>query len=303
MSSNNNQANGQNSVQNGTEAVQSNTLVPVEKTIADSVLNKIKVFQETGTLNIPNTYSAPNALRVAWLILQETKDRNNKPVLEVCTKESVANALLKMIILGLNPAKRQCSFIAYGNQLACQREYQGTIAIARRHGVKEVTAEAVFKGDVFEYIIDPETGTKKVTKHEQKLENIESGVVVAAYATKFYEDGRKVTEIMSMSQIKKAWMQGATKGESTAHKNFPDEMAKKTVIGRLLKSDINSSDDGDLFDDDDTPKRDVVSAGAKQEIEDNANKKEMGFEDAHVVETSTQPEPQTTDTEAKPVPF
>ena len=269
------------------------TLIPVEKTIADNVLNKIKLFEETGTLNIPKNYSASNALRIGWLILQETKtgkDDNKRPVLEVCTKESIANALLRMIILGLNPAKRQCSFVAYGNQLTCQREYQGTVTIAKRHGVKNVTGCAVYKDDVFEYVIDPKSGIKTVTKHEQTLESVESGVVKAAYAIKEYEDGRTVTEIMSMGQIKKAWMQGPTKGESPAHKNFPDEMSIKTVINRLLKPDVNSSDDGDLFGDDDTdtPTRDVVSANAQHQITENANKKTLGFTDAEVV--TKQPE-------------
>lgn len=264
-------ANGQNAQQ------QAIALVPQEKNISDSVLAKIKVFEETGTLNIPANYSAPNALRIAWLILQETKDLNKKPVLESCTKESVANALLRMIILGLNPAKRQCSFIAYGNQLTCQREYQGTVVIAKRHGVKDVTGCAVFKDDVFEYEIDPTTGNKKVVKHVQTIDSVDTGVVKAAYATKVYEDGRTVTEIMSMSQIKKAWMQGMTRGESPAHKNFPDEMAIKTVKNRLLKPDVNSSDDADLFghDDEDTPTRDVVSSNVQHQISEGANRKEM----------------------------
>jgi recombination protein RecT len=290
MSTNNNGQTAQ-TAQNG-QAQQNgqqpgNAVVQVEKNIADNVLNKIKLFEETGTLNIPKKYSASNALRIGWLILQETKTggQEKRPVLEVCTKESIANALLRMIILGLNPAKRQCSFVAYGNQLTCQREYQGTVTIAKRHGVKEVTGCAVFKGDVFEYIIDPTTGNKTVTKHDQKLENIEEGVVIAAYATKEYEDGRKVTEIMAMSQIRKAWMQGPTKGESPAHKNFPDEMAIKTVKNRLLKPDVNASDDSDLFDEgDDMPTRDVVSSNVQLQITENANKKEIGFDEAEVTD-------------------
>ena len=254
----------------------------LEKNISDIVLAKIKVFEETGTLNVPKNYSPANALRIAWLILQETKNMDKRPVLDVCTRESVANAMLRMIILGLNPVKRQCSFIAYGNQLTCQREYQGTIAIAKRHGVKKVTGCAVFKDDTFEYII-LEDGTHKVSKHLQTIESIDSGVVKAAYATKEYDDGSKETKVMSMSQIKKAWEQGQTKGQSPAHKNFPDEMAIKTVINRLLKPDVNSSDDADLFvdqddDEDNTNGKDQVLSTVQNRIEEGANKKEAGFE-------------------------
>lgn len=278
--------------QTGAPAGQNNNqvqVVEVEKSLADNVLNRIKVFEETGTLNLPKGYSAPNALRIGWLMLQDTKTRDGRKVLEACTKESIANSLLRMIILGLNPAKRQGSFIAYGNELTFQREYQGTIAIAKRHGVKNVTGCAVFKDDVFEYII-LEDGTKKVTTHKQTIESIESGVVKAAYATKEYEDGRKVTEVMAMSQIRKAWAQGATKGESPAHKNFPDEMAIKTVINRLLKQDVNSSDDADLFTEDQDEKINTinpVAADVKHQISERANRVEAGFEDQGQEETPT----------------
>jgi recombination protein RecT len=249
------------------------TVVPgVDKNISESVMSRIKTFEETGTLHLPKSYSAPNALRIAWLMLQETKTTDKRPVLEACTKESIANSLLRMIILGLNPVKRQCSFVAYGNQLTCQKEYQGTVAIAKRHGVTDVTGCAVFKDDEFEYVIDPVTGNKTVTKHIQTIESIDTGIVKAAYATKKYDDGRVVTEVMSMSQIKKAWMQGPTKGDSPAHRNFPDEMAIKTVKNRLLKPDINSSDDADLDIDDEMDSRDVLTENVKHQISESANK-------------------------------
>ena len=58
-----------------------------EKSIADNVLNRVKAFEETGMINVPKDYSAPNALRAAWLILLETKTLDKRPVLEACTKE------------------------------------------------------------------------------------------------------------------------------------------------------------------------------------------------------------------------
>jgi recombination protein RecT len=38
-------------------------------------------------------------------------------VLQACTRDSIANALLDMAVQGLNPAKKQGYFIAYGKQL------------------------------------------------------------------------------------------------------------------------------------------------------------------------------------------
>jgi len=288
---------------NGTPA---NGVAILEKNIAENVLERIRVFEETGSINIPKNYSAANALRVGWLILQETKTSDKRPVLDVCTKPSIANALLKMIILGLNPAKRQCSFVAYGNELTCQREYQGTVAIAKRHGVKNVSGCAVFKEDVFEFITLPKTGYHQVTKHEQSLSSIEAGIVVGAYATKEYEDGSSVTLVMAFSQIKKAWMQGAAKGDSPAHRNFPDEMAIKTVKNRLLKPDVNSSDDSDLFiDDEDIPTReDQKMADVKHRIAENGNKTSVGFAESEVVENIPKKEDpiiQKTPAQAEPV--
>lgn len=257
--------------------------VQPDKNIADLVLAKVKVFEETGNLNVPKGYSAPNALKIAWLMLQETKTADKTPVLQACSRESIANALLKMIIQGLNPAKRQCSFIAYGKQLQLQREYAGSIAIAKRDaGIKKVVGMAVFKDDVFEYEIDPSTLHKKVTKHIQTLESMGSGEVKGAYAIKFYEDGTSETEIMPMSQIRKAWEQGPTKGQSPAHKNFPDQMAIKTVINRLLKIDINSSDDSGILGDDGTDENgnDKKMADVKHAIADKANKTELSLEDS-----------------------
>lgn len=250
-----------------------------EKSIAENVLNRVKAFEETGMINVPKDYSAPNALRAAWLILLETKTLDKRPVLEVCSKESIANALLKMVIQGLNPVKHQCAFIAYGNTLNMQREYAGTIAIAKRDaGVKSVAANVVYEGDEFAWDNNPETLEKKVTKHTQSLDSLEKANIKGAYAIVEYADGKRKTEIMSWGQIQKAWQQGPTKGQSPAHKNFPDQMAMKTVINRALKIDVNSSDDGALLDDE-PQNNDVKMAFVKQEVLDNANKTPLGIDE------------------------
>jgi recombination protein RecT len=116
-----------------------NQLAMVKKDTVDIVAAKVKQFQENGELHFPANYSPENAMKSAWLILQTIKDRNQKPALEVCTRDSVANALLDMVVQGLNPAKKQCYFIVYGNQLVCQRSYFGTMAVTKRvTGAKDI---------------------------------------------------------------------------------------------------------------------------------------------------------------------
>ncbi|HRA42350.1 MAG TPA: recombinase RecT [Gammaproteobacteria bacterium] len=256
----------------------SNEVAKKSQTIVDSTLARINEMKSLGNLTLPPDYSAPNALNAAWLILQEVKTMDKKPVLEACTRESIAYALLSMAIQGLNPMKRQCSFIAYGNKLNLQREYQGSIAIAKRAGLKSVIANPIFNGDEFAVEVDAETGRKKIVKHVPSWESF-GGEVKGAYAVIEMQDGSKNIEVMSISQIRAAWNQGATKGQSPAHKNFPDQMACKTVINRALKTIINSSDDSALFEEDDQPLVDAKTSHVHQVIEDNSNKSEIGFEE------------------------
>lgn len=222
------------------------------------VLTQVTNFQKTGELVLPENFSPGNALKSAWLILLETQTRDKKPVLDACTKESICNTLLDMTVQGLSPMKKQCAFVAYGNKLQLQIQYQGNMALAKRFGgLNKVFANVIYKNDIFEYGIDQETGARKVLKHETKLENIDPNNIVGAYATTVLNDGTKDTEIMNMAQIRKAWEQGPMKGNSPAHKNFPDQMCKKTVINRAVKLIISASDDSALG----IAKNDPISQG------------------------------------------
>ena len=104
----------------------------LKNTFADSVMNSIAKFTKEKRLVLPTNYSAENALKIAWLKILETTDRNGKKALEVCTPESVGNALLEMSIMGLNPAKNQCYFIVYGNKLTLFPSYFGKITALKR---------------------------------------------------------------------------------------------------------------------------------------------------------------------------
>jgi recombination protein RecT len=253
----------------------------VQKEITSQVLAKISAFEATGELKLPADYSAANALKGAMLILDELKDKNGVSVMQSCTKNSIAQALLKMVVEGLSPLKRQGYFIAYGDVLTWSRSYQGSIALAKRVAdVKDVTAHVVYEGDVFEYGINLDTGKKVVYKHDQSLENINKDKIKAAYAIVRYNNGEKETEIMTMEQVRQAWNQGATKGQSPAHKNFTDEMAKKTVINRACKTPINSSTDafllGDEYEQEDNTidiKHEIVTENASVPLEIEAPKR------------------------------
>lgn len=224
----------------------------IQKTVVDDVLKRVEEYKSVGGIHLPDNYSVQNAIQAAGLIIAKSVDRNKKPALEVCTRESVANALLYMVTNGLNPLKNQCYFIVYGDELTCSKSYQGSIALAKRFGkVQDVTSQAIFKDDVFKFEVDIESGLKRILKHEQSLNSLNSDVV-GAYAIATLQDGTKDVEIMTIEQIKQAWLmrnKGAKDELTKAHGNFSDEMAKKTVINRLCKKYINSSDDSEILPD------------------------------------------------------
>lgn len=234
-------------------------------------------------LKFPANYSVQNALNSAYLMLKQAVDKNNKPLLEVCTQESVINSLMSMATQGLNPIKKQCYFIAMGSKCTLMPSYFGTLAITKRiANVKgEPVANIIYEGDVFEYEYDVMTGEKHITKHEQKIENIDNSKVKGAYAI-IRTENQVIVEIMNINQIKASWGMGAANGNSKAHNQFSEEMCKKTVLNRACKQLINSSDDSSLMGDEiieefnstqDNDLIDTTAVEVKEEVTDKANSK------------------------------
>jgi len=257
-----------------------NNLALIKKDVVDVVGKKVQEFVSRGELHLPPNYSVENAMKSAWLILQNTFDKDKRPVLQVCTKDSVANALLDMAVQGLNPAKKQGYFIAYGKQLVFQRSYFGTMAVTKRvAGAKDIFAEVVYKGDEFEYTIN--RGNKVITKHVQRIENVDPNNIVAAYCTIIFDDDRQFTDIMTWAEIQKAWSKSKMnpEKEGSTHKEFAQEMCRKTVINRACKRYLNSSDDGSLLMQY-INRADEVAAEAEieAEIDENANQELIDIE-------------------------
>lgn len=265
----------------------------MEKNLSDHVLNRVKDLEKENNLQFPSNYSYANALKSAWLMLQETEDKNHTPVLQSCSKESVANTLLNMVIQGLSPAKKQCYFVAFGGKLQLMRSYMGTIAVTKRlKGVKDVKAYCIYEGDEFEQEFDLDTCTLKVTKFNPKFENVDMNKIKGAFAVIMGEHGPLHVEVMNMNQIRNSWNQGYAKGGSGAHKNFTDQMVKKTVINRACKLFANTSDDSDILldafnnsqsvDDDEKYDKsnliDNIEYEVKEEIKKGANSKPIDIQ-------------------------
>lgn len=276
--------------QNQTQTQTPNTQVAeIKKDISTQVLAKVESFQKSGELVLPKDYLVENALKSAYIILSDPK--NN--LIEKCDKASVAEALLKMVVYGVSPIKKQCYFIPYGQKLECSISYAGNIAIAKRYGnLKSIKGNAIFEGDVLEFEVDAMSGRRKIIKHTQSLESIGSTILKGAYAVYELKDGTVDVEIMNIKQIQAAWCQGGSKGNSPAHKNFPDQMAVKTVINRACKLLISSSDDSILYDPlEENDYVDTTKGKVQHEINQNANSETIGFdtyEEAEIVEENHQ---------------
>ncbi|SHI76171.1 recombination protein RecT [Geosporobacter subterraneus DSM 17957] len=257
-----------------------NSLALIKEETLSKVEAMIKEYQGDGSLHFPENYSPQNAMKAAWLVLQETKDKDGKVALEVCTRNSVVYSLFDMVCQGLSVAKKQGYFIVRGNKLTFMRSYFGTMhATKRLKEVKDVVAQVIYEGDIFEYTI--ENGIKKILKHEQALENIDPEKIKGAYCTIIKEDGTVFTDIMNKSQIMNSWSKTSMKN-NTVQKEFPDQMALRTVINRACKYYVNTSDDSDLiinaFNNSERAERESPEDAVEQEIKQNANNEMIDVE-------------------------
>jgi recombination protein RecT len=214
----------------------------MQEETTQQIMERVTGWQETGEVVLPKGYHVGNAIKLAWLYLQTVENLQHQKAIDYCTKDSICNALLNMVINGEYPQKH-CYFIMYGNRLEWQERYLGKLMRAKRDTeIGKVNAQVIYEGDEFVYTID-ENGEKQLVKHVPNLANIDNTKILAAYAVVINKDGTRHIEVMTRTQIQKAWEQGAMKGKSGAHTNFTDQMCMKTVIQRACKIALDSTAD------------------------------------------------------------
>lgn len=219
--------------------------------IANTTSETIKKYEKEGKLQLPKNYSASNAIKQMQLRILDDSNLFN------CTQVSIANMLMDMCILGLNPVKSQCYPIAYGNKARLFISYFGRELIAKRidRTIEKIYARPIKNGEIFEFENLPD-GNYKIIKHQQTLESMDSKDYAGGYATIIYNDGKPdFSLIMTWERIKKSWKmskvkpiddKGQVRPEST-HGKFTEDMICRTLINAITKKIINSSDDTDLF--------------------------------------------------------
>ena len=214
-------------------------LTLLQRDITDNIARKLDELKKDGGLAIPANYNPANALKSAFFEMTNSASGN---LLEKCSRESIANSLLNMAIQGLSPAKKQCYFVPYGQNLSMQRSYFGTQKVVKSlTNVDDIWATIIYEGDEFE--IEIEGGRERIAKHTTSFLNRDNDII-GAYCIIKKTDGEEVLTVMTRKEIEASWSQ--SKNKSVQNK-FPQEMAKRTVINRAAKAFINTSDDSDAL--------------------------------------------------------
>lgn len=220
---------------------QETNLIIKEKNITDAVANKINNLVNSKQLVLPKNYSVANALKSAYLYLAD------KNLLE-SNSTSLAQALLDMVVQGLNPSKKQCYFIKMGDKIVLLKSYFGEqVACEMAHLVKshnDINAYPIYKGDKVSICYDE--NNCRIVKVETSWENM-NNEIVGAWGSVKLPDGRVQCDIMTIDRIKKSWeMSSNYGGKNKLQNNYVDEAVRRTLIRHMVKNLFNSSTDDNL---------------------------------------------------------
>lgn len=198
--------------------------------VEEKALAKIQAYIELG-MTIPEGFSPANSLKKARFMLNDMKV-GGKPVLEVCTEESVMQALLESVAKGLDFSESQIYFIPRNNQMTTMESVYGRIVRAKRASkyYKPIVGY-VHEGDIFDFGVDIQTGYTKIIEHKTSIENLDKPFI-AAYAYVTDNDGNTDVFVMTRKEWLKSWTKSSN-GASVA-KEFERDMIYRTIIKNLL---------------------------------------------------------------------
>lgn len=257
------------------------------------VLNRVDEMCKIG-FTMPKDYNYVNAVKATMLKLQDVKDKNGKPALEVCTPSSIQSALFSMVVKGLDVSKNQAYLVCYGQQLQLQESYFGKVLQVKRIFPDwEPRPNIVHEGDTFKYTVNPETGRRELVEHTQSLENLDKPIV-GGYIYLPCADGGKDLYCMTIKQIMASWSKSRS-GGATA-KQFPEKMAMKTLVNSGCTMVINStpsqSNIADNSDDPNAPEPVPEYADAEEIVEVHELPDAPQYVDTETGEIKNEPAPE-----------
>ena len=187
----------------------------------------VKAYQGEIAKALPKVMTPERFTRIVTTALTTT------PKLANCTPQSFIGSMLQAAQLGLEPNTPlgQAYLIPYGDKCQFQIGYKGLIELAYRSGeVKNIEAHVAYENDDFEF----EYGLNANLRHKPAKKN--RGEPEWVYALVHFKDGGYLFEVISYDDcLKHGKKYTKTKFESTPWQTEPEEMAKKTVIKKVLK--------------------------------------------------------------------
>lgn len=157
---------------------------------------------------------------------------SSTPKLQTCTPQSFLGAMMQAAQLGVEPntSLGQAYLIPYGNVCQFQLGYKGLIDLAYRSGeVSFIQAHEVHEGDEFSFEYGLEPKLKHIPAQKDR------GNVIMYYAVLKLKNGGVGFEVMSREDVEKFAMKKSKAYRSGPWQTDFDEMAKKTVLKKVLK--------------------------------------------------------------------
>lgn len=154
------------------------------------------------------------------------------PELANCSQSSFFGAMFQAAQLGLEPntPTGQAYLIPFGGKVQFVLGYRGYIQLAYRSGdITDISAHVVYENDKFDY----ELGLAPKLSHKPALGK--RGKAIAVYAVYHTRSGGYGMEVMSMEEIADFAKKKSKSFNKGPWQTDREEMAKKTVVKRLLK--------------------------------------------------------------------
>ncbi len=198
---------------------------PVKANKPMQIKDYIKSYEKEIAKALPSVITPERFARMATTAVTQNA------ALAACSPQSFIGAMLTAASLGLEPNSPlgQAYLIPYGSNCQFQLGYRGLIELAHRSGdIKSIEAHVVYANDDFDF----EFGLEPKLKHKPAKKD--RGDITWVYAVYHTKDDGYGFEVMSVEDINKH------RAKYSKAKNSPwdtawEEMAKKTVIKKVLK--------------------------------------------------------------------
>lgn len=199
-------------------------MAPARKTLAEALAERAdKINKIAGAF-----LDADRLIQLAMLAY------NGSDALRRCSAESVIRAVYDAARLGLDLDGTQAALVPFKGAATCMPMYQGLTKLAYEDPTVQALEVRVARiGEIFK----PVYGTTPSIIHEPDVDATEETEARAYYAVAFLRDRAKF-DVMWKWEIEKVRLRSPSvrKERSSPWVDFYDEMAKKTVLKRLLKT-------------------------------------------------------------------